>query len=104
MKLDRYDIQARLLPAVLCSVPIFLFQYYYLNKHAADFSEAILKLRFLGPITLTIALIYLFMQVNRFIAKEVFEKRYFRNELDMPTTSTPAVDRDLHGCRAACRR
>jgi hypothetical protein len=105
VKFDRYDIQARLLPAVLCSMPVLLFQYYYLNKHLADFSEAILKVRFIGPITLPIALIYLFMQVNRFIAKEIFEKRYFKSELHMPTTNfllhgdsqyTPDYKKDIY--------
>src|SRR6266536_2184508 len=87
MKFSRYEIFARLLPAVLCSLPILLFQYYYLNEHLADLSEAIVKVRFVGPITVPLALIYLFMQVNRFIAKEVFEKRYFKSELHMPTTN-----------------
>jgi len=86
-------------------VPIVLFQYYYSNTYLADLSEAIFKVRFVGPITLPIALIYLFTQVNRFIAKEVFEKRIFKNELYMPTTNfllyanseyTAGYTRDIH--------
>jgi len=106
VKLNKYQIQARLFPTVLCSVPVLLFQYYYLNTYLADFSGALLKVRFAGPFTLSLALIYLLMQVNRFIAKEVFEKRQFKSELHMPTTNfllhadsqyTPGYKKDIYG-------
>jgi hypothetical protein len=87
MKFNRYYIWARLVPTILCSSPIFLFQYYYSNKYLADLSTAIFNAWFVGPITLPIALIYFLVQVNRFVGKEVFERTRFKKELYMPTTN-----------------
>lgn len=41
----------------------------------------------IGNITISIVLLYLLMQINRFLGKFLFEKNMFKNELEMPTTN-----------------
>lgn len=79
---NKYIIQARIFPAILCTIPIFIFQYSFLNQEVLTLLQYLENLRFVGDITISIALIYFVSQTNRFIAKTFFEK----DEIHMPTT------------------
>ena len=79
---NKYNLQARIFPAILCTIPILLLQYSFLNHEVLIFLQYLGNLRFAGNITISIALIYFVSQTNRFIAKTFFEK----DEIYMPTT------------------
>lgn len=83
-----YFYRARLFPAVITSIPMLVF----LNKIiAVKYSDALRNIYDVLPIIanlgLSAAVIFLCIQINRLIAKEVFQRFYFREELFMPTTN-----------------
>jgi hypothetical protein len=85
--LNKYSITARIYPAIICSVPIFVLNYFLLNKYTAGFVASLQGVKWVGGITISIALTFLLAQIGRFIGKELFEKIYFKDELKMPTTN-----------------
>lgn len=83
-----YFYRARLLPALITSIPMLIF----INKvFAVKYANALQNVYDVLPIIahlgLSVAIIFLFVQVNRLIAKEMFQRIYFNNELHMPTTN-----------------
>lgn len=85
---DRYFYIARVFPALITSIPMLVF----FNKIISVQYHSALKnvLELLPMIThlgLSAAVIFLCVQINRFLAKEVFQRFYFNQELHMPTTS-----------------
>lgn len=84
--LNKYNITARIYPAIICSVPIFVLNYFLLSIHTADFLASVEGIKWVGGITLSVALTFLLAQAGRFVGKEIFEKIHFKDELYMPTT------------------
>jgi hypothetical protein len=84
--LNKYSRIARIYPAVLCSLPIFLLNYFFLKFYTADFLSSLNGVKWTGGITLSLVLTFLLAQTARFIGKELFEKTHFKDELSMPTT------------------
>ncbi|MBP1629391.1 MAG: hypothetical protein H6Q15_284 [Bacteroidetes bacterium] len=86
MKFDEYNIKARILPSIIILIPILLF----FNNCKIDNIQVVfnnlLSVKIIGNVTLSIALLFLLVQVNRYIGKYIFEKRMYKKELDMPTT------------------
>jgi len=83
-----YFYRARLFPAVITSIPMLIF----LNKIlAVKYSDALKNIYDILPIVahlgLSAAIIFLCVQINRLIAKEIFQQFYFKEELFMPTTN-----------------
>lgn len=83
-----YFYRARLFPALLTSIPLLIF----INKIIALKYATALKsiydvLPLITHLGLSAAIIFLLVQINRFVAKEVFQRWYFRDELYMPTTN-----------------
>lgn len=83
-----YFYRARLFPALLTSIPLIIFinrilaiEYYDALKNVFD------VLPILTHLGLSAALIFLCAQVNRVIAKELFQRIYFKDELNMPSTN-----------------
>lgn len=85
--INKYNIQARLIPSILIAIPLFLFQYVNLDSSQINFLKQLGEIEFLGNITISIALIYFFMQLNRYLGKHLFEKYYFKKQLYFPTTT-----------------
>jgi hypothetical protein len=86
MKFDKYSRIARIYPAILSIIPfMILFNSFLLDVKDEYFNNILARL-FL-QLGLGIILLYVISQINRFIAKEIFEKRYYKNELDFPTTN-----------------
>ena len=85
---NAYFYRARLFPALLTSIPMLIF----INKivavryHAAlsNIFEILPIISYLG---LSAAIIFLCVQINRLIAKEIFQRLYFKEESHMPTTN-----------------
>lgn len=88
MSIPNYYLRARLFPTILTAIPLLVFvnviiSGFYYDKLTLIFSI----LPILTNLGLSTALIFLMVQLNRFIAKEIFEKFYFQDELKMPTTN-----------------
>lgn len=88
MTIPNYYIRARLFPSILTAIPLLVFlnvivsEFYY-DKLTSVFSI----LPILTNFGLSTALVFLMVQLNRFLAKEIFQRFYFQNELKMPTTN-----------------
>ncbi len=83
-----YFYRARLFPAVLTSIPMLVLFYKVI---AVKYNDALKNIYDVLPIItnlgLSTAIIFLCIQINRLIAKEIFQRFYFREELFMPTTN-----------------
>lgn len=86
MRFDKYDIFARVFPSVLASVPFFTLHYYLLSPVLGAFWGKLLELKVASDITFVFALLFLSMQLNRIVSKEVFEKIIYDGGLRFPTT------------------
>ncbi|MCF7864947.1 MAG: hypothetical protein K9M11_00375 [Candidatus Pacebacteria bacterium] len=86
MKFNKYNLVARVYPAVLCSLPILVLNYFLLESYLGNFFTTVEGYKLAGGVTLSVVLVYFFAHVGRFVGKEVFEKIHFRDEVDMPTT------------------
>jgi hypothetical protein len=73
---NEYNLKARIFPALLTALPLFLIKHYILNQY---FSFSLTQVIF-GDISILVILVYLFSQINRFLSKELFEKK-----TDFPT-------------------
>lgn len=87
MKFDSYTLKARAIPALLASIPFFSLHYFLLSPALGAFWGAVVGLKIASDLTFLSASFFLFMQVNRILSKEVFEKRMYDNGLNFPTTT-----------------
>lgn len=87
MKFDKYNRTARIFPSVIILIPFLLFTIYCDIDYLKNVFDNLVKVRIIGGITISIGLLYLLIQVNRFFGKFIFEKSMFKNELEMPTTN-----------------
>lgn len=84
--MNKYNLIARTYPAVLCSIPVFVLNYFFLHTYTADFIGSLQAITWAGGITLSVVLTFLFAHIGRHIGKDLFEKIHFNDELHMPTT------------------
>jgi hypothetical protein len=84
--MDRYFLQAHLMPALLTAVPVLVFYHAFFNAHI----EAVLANMHLltqgTGLTFSVALVFLWVQLNKLSGRLVFQKLIFNDELRMPTT------------------
>lgn len=66
---NEYNLKARVFPALLTAIPLFLIKHYIINQY---FSFSLTQVIF-GDVSILIILIYLFSQINRVISKSLFE-------------------------------
>lgn len=88
MSINSYYIRARLLPTILTVIPLLIL----VNSIITNFYYEALKdilaiLPLITNIGLSTALLFLMVQINRLVAKEVFQRFYFNEESQMPTTN-----------------
>ena len=86
MKIDEYTVHARIYPGLICSIPAFLLVAAFDNEAVARVIRDIAAIEILGKFSVGIAAFVLLMQLSRFIGKDVFEAKLFKNELRFPTT------------------
>jgi len=86
MKRSEYFIKARLFPTILTSIPILCLYYFAIGKDLESFITFISEIEWLGNVTIFTAIVFAFVQINRFTSKELFQRFYFKDEIDMPTT------------------
>ena len=87
MILNKYIIESRLFPTIICIFPLFIVQYFFLNEKISGFLNYLGGIEFIGNTTFSLVLLYLMMQINRTIGKTFFEKRYYQDGQFMPTTN-----------------
>lgn len=88
MKLfDEYNLKARLIPACICIVPVLIFYYFFLGGKIAGFVNfANNYFELVGHLTAPLLSVFLLAQFSRSISKFIYEKKYFKNQTQMPTT------------------
>jgi len=83
-----YYTKARLFPTILTVIPLLVLVNNLTKMHLHDSLLQINEiLPWITDLGLSGALIFLMVQVNRFISKEVFQRIYFLEEIKMPTTN-----------------
>jgi len=85
LRVDRYDIEARYVPALASSVPFLFFGYYFINGIDGAFWQSAFALT-VGSVGLSTALYLIAVHFCRTLGK-VIEERWFRNGLTFPTTA-----------------
>lgn len=86
IKTTQYFIKARLFPTIICAVPLLTLYYFGFSEKIIEFIDFLKGYKWLSDITISIAIIYFLTQINRFIAKELFQNIFFKDEHNMPTT------------------
>ncbi len=88
MKTNPYYFKARLFPTILTAIPAITFYNYFI---APLYSESLARVFSTLPVitnfTFSAAIVFLFTQLNRSCAKEIFQRFYFQDEQKMPTTN-----------------
>lgn len=87
MKLDTYFVLARLAPAMICAVPFFVLYFFFLEPILGPFFQALIQFKWVGNLSTLTAFVLLLVLVGRSIAKDIFERYWFRSdETRMPTS------------------
>jgi Na+-transporting methylmalonyl-CoA/oxaloacetate decarboxylase gamma subunit len=82
-----YYFRARLMPTALTCIPLFILVHSVILKNYGDTLTPILSiLPILSSMGISFALVFLLTQINRVLSKEIFQRFYFKNEINMPTT------------------
>ena len=84
--MNKYNLVARVYPAILCSLPILLLNYFLLRYYTATISDSLAQVKWPGDVSITVVAMFMLAQAGRFIGKHLYEQTYFADELRMPTT------------------
>lgn len=88
MKVSSYYLKARLFPTVLTSIPMLVFITQVINPL---YGESLKKVYDILPLLTNLGiyagLVFLSVQVNRFVSKEIFQQFFFKEDINMPTTN-----------------
>lgn len=86
--MNTYYFKARLFPTVLTSIPaIILYNRFVSSLYHEKLENIFSVLPTITDIVLSSAIVFLLVQVNRFLSKEIFQRLYFKDEINMPTTN-----------------
>lgn len=88
MVINSYYFKARLFPTVLTSIPaIMLYNKFVASLYHEKLENIFSVLPTITDIVLSSAILFLLVQINRFLSKEIFQRIYFKDEINMPTTN-----------------
>lgn len=88
MAINSYYLKARLFPTVLTSIPvIILYNKFVATLYHSKLENIYSALPTVTDIILSSAIVFLLVQINRFVSKEIFQRLYFKDEINMPTTN-----------------
>lgn len=88
MKVDTYYFKARLFPTVITSIPLFVFVIQVLKPLYGESLKNIFDiLPTLTSLGIYAGLVFLSLQINRFVSKEIFQRFFFKEDINMPTTN-----------------
>src|SRR5262249_19343541 len=88
MKFDAYELKARIVPAFFTIIiPIMVFNHFFVSEEFSKFVSDVVLTKVVANLTIAFICLYFLSQAGRFLAKNVFQRIYFQDELKMPTTS-----------------
>jgi len=88
MKFDLYSLKGRVLPAIFTMIlPIMIFNHFYISEELSKFVGEVLGAKVLSNLTISVICLYFLSEAGRFMGKNVFEKNFFKDERQMPTTN-----------------
>ena len=88
MAANTYYLKARLFPTVLTSIPaLILFNKFVASLYHDKLENIFSALPTITDVIFSGAIIFLLVQLNRFLSKEIFQRLYFKDEINMPTTN-----------------
>lgn len=88
MNYDPYYLKAKLFPTILTAIPALAFYNYIISPLFSETLKGIWEyLPSITNISFSSAIIFFLVEINRFIGKEVFQKKYFDDDIRMPTTN-----------------
>ncbi len=88
MAINSYYFKARLFPTALTSIPaIILYNKFVASLYHEKLENIFSVLPTVTDIVLSSAIVFLLVQINRFLSKEIFQSLYFKDEINMPTTN-----------------
>lgn len=88
MAVNSYYLKARLFPTALTAIPaLFLYNKFVSSLYHDKLENIYEALPAITDVMLSSAIVFLLVQINRFVSKEVFQKFYFQDEIRMPTTN-----------------
>jgi hypothetical protein len=88
MPVNTYYLKARLFPTVLTSIPaLILYNKFVASLYHDKLENIYTALPTITDVIFSGAIIFLLVQINRFLSKEIFQRLYFKDEINMPTTN-----------------
>lgn len=88
MNTSEYYVKARLFPTLITSIPVLIFIFSILApRYTGVLQEISDVLPILTSLGISAALVFLLALINRLLAKEIFQRVYFKEDTHMPTTS-----------------
>lgn len=85
MKINQYELKARLFPAVISMTPLFVLSYFFLNSKLAMLTQYVLEIKIFSYGTVGLIFIFLYMHICRLLGK-IYQNTFFKGDLFMPTT------------------
>ncbi|MBR5603713.1 MAG: hypothetical protein IKW51_05845 [Bacteroidales bacterium] len=94
--MNNYYLKARLYPTILTMIPLVVLYIYYLSPSVdAVLSPVWDLLPIFTGVAINVCLMFLFVLLNRFVSKAVFQKLFYQDDLKMPTTDYLMPDHPL---------
>jgi hypothetical protein len=88
MAINNYYLKARLFPTVLTSIPaLILYNKFVATLYHDKLENIYIALPTITDVILSGAIVFLLVQINRFLSKEIFQRLYFKDDINMPTTN-----------------
>jgi hypothetical protein len=86
--MNSYYLKARLFPTVLTSIPtIIIYNKFVAVIYREKLENLYTALPIITDVIFSGAIIFLLVQINRFLSKEIFQRLYLEDEINMPTTN-----------------
>ena len=82
----KYSIYARYVPAVLTSIPLLAFYFFFLRRDLGEFLSFLNWFQFIKDMSLISIFIFIVSFFSRYISKYVFEDIIFEKKKKFPTT------------------
>ncbi len=86
MKFNAYNLTARIYPAIIASIPFYVFQFFYLSPTLGQFWGDLFGIQIASDATIVLALLFLLVQLDRYVSKQLFQNKMFARGLAFPTT------------------
>jgi len=83
----KYYLQARLFPTVITSIPVIGWTYELFNPYTPQLRQTFEFLPHAMSATFYTAILFMLVQINRIVSKEIFQAVLYKDDIYMPTTT-----------------